>query len=203
MRITAIKAQVRNPERVSLHVDGKYAFSLTQSQLLEQKVFVGKEINQAELNELKHESDYGKLLERVIHYVMIRPRSVREVHHYLWRKKADPDASEHIIAYLHSRGYLNDASFAGSWVRTRQLTKPISKRRLRAELQQKGVTDELIGQALREAGYDDTEALREIIAKKRRQPRYQDEQKLMQYLARQGFSYDDIKAAIQNEASSV
>jgi regulatory protein len=33
-----------------------------------------------------------------------------------------------------------------------------------------------------------------IIAKKR--SRYPDDKKLMQYLARQGFSYDDIKKAL-------
>ena len=203
MRITAIKAQVRNPERVSMHVDGRYAFSLTQSQLLEQRIFVGKEIDQAELDNLRSLSDYGKLLERVMNFVMIRPRSVREIRDYLEHKKTNPDTGEHLIAYLTSRGYLDDASFAKSWVRARQLTKPVSKRRLSAELHQKGVADDLIKQALGETGYNEDDALREIITKKRRQTRYQDEQKLMQYLARQGFSYDDIKVAIQDEASSV
>lgn len=196
MRITAIKAQIKNVERVSIHVDGKYAFSLTQSQLLEQKLFTGKEINQQDLEDLKAASDYGKLLERIMNYIMIRPRSVREVRDYLWRKKADPEMGQSIIDKLQARGYLNDANFAGSWVRARQLTKPVSKRRLGAELQSKGVSSELIEHAVNAEAYDEGQALREIIAKKRRQARYQDEQKLMQYLARQGFGYDLIKTTL-------
>jgi regulatory protein len=39
--------------------------------------------------------------------------------------------------------------------------------------------------------------LQKIIAKKR--SRYDDEQKFMAYLARQGFSYDDIKEALREE----
>lgn len=197
MKITAIKAQIKNTERVSVYLDGKYSFSLTQSQLLEHKLHSGMELSEADLEKLQKASDYGKLLERVLNYVMIRPRSIREVRDYLWRKKADPDIGESIIQRLQARGYLGDAAFAKSWVRSRQLTKPISKRRLQAELIQKGVASELIEQAISgDSEYDELEALREIIAKKRKQSRYQDEQKLMQYLARQGFSYDVIKSTL-------
>ena len=197
MKITAIKAQLRSPDRVSVHVDGKYALSLTQAQLLEQKIFAGKEIDEPRLRELKRESDYGKLLERAINYIMIRPRSVREVRDYLWRKKAEPDISASIVARLETRGYLGDDAFAKSWVRARQLTKPVSKRRLVAELRQKGVANELIEQTLHTETYDEQAALSELVAKKRKQARYQDEQKLMAYLARQGFGYDAIRAALQ------
>ncbi len=197
MRITAIKAQIKNTERVSVYLDGKYSFSLTQSQLLELKLHSGMELSEQELEDLQKASDYGKLLERVMNYVMIRPRSIREVRDYLWRKKADPEVGDRIIQKMESRGYLGDAAFAKSWVRSRQLTKPVSKRRLTAELRQKGVTSELIEQALGgEEAYDELTALREIITKKSKQARYQDEQKLMQYLARQGFSYDVIKSTL-------
>ncbi len=137
MRVTAIRAQIKNVERVSVYLDGKYAFSLTQNQLLELRLHSGKELREQDVLALKQASDYGKLLERAMNYVMIRPRSQREVRDYLWRKKAEPNVAERVIQRLESRGYLNDAAFAASWVRTRQLTKPVSKRRLNAELTQK------------------------------------------------------------------
>jgi regulatory protein len=196
MKITAIKAQVRNQERVSIYLDGKYSFSLTQSQLLEHKLFSGKELSEHELAQLKYASDYGKTLERVMNFVMIRPRSTREVRDYLWRKKAAPELAESIINRLQERNYLDDANFAKSWVRARQLTKPVSRRRLSAELREKGVANELIEQAVGHEAYDETEALRQIVTKKRKQARYQDEQKLIAYLARQGFGYDTIKQAL-------
>lgn len=199
MKITAIKAQVKNPERVSLFVDGSYSFSLSHSQLLEQKIFVGKEVTNEQLEQLKQVSDYGKLLERVMNYVMIRPRSVREVRDYLWRKQAAPDASEQIMHYVQTRGYVNDESFTKSWIRARQLTKPVSKKRLTAELRQKGVAQDIITKILAdqdEQGYNEETALRELITKKRKLARYQDEQKFIAYLARQGFGFDAIKNAL-------
>ena len=199
MRVTAIKAQVKNAGRVSIYIDEKYALSLTHNQLLESKIHNGKELSSEDVAELKRSSDYGKLLERTMSYVMIRPHSVLEVRDYLRRKKAEPDVAEKIITHLEIRGYLGDAAFARSWVRARQLTKPVSKRRLTSELLQKGVASELIEQAMSGEAYDEVSALQDIITKKRRQPRYQDEQKLMAYLARQGFGYDVIRAALSSE----
>jgi SOS response regulatory protein OraA/RecX len=47
---------------------------------------------------------------------------------------------------------------------------------------------------LAESNRSDDDELQKVIAKKR--VRYPDEQKLMQYLARQGFAYDAIKQAL-------
>ena len=194
MKITSIKAQTKNPERVSVFVDEKYAFSLGQNQLLDTRLHVGLEIDQPRLAELKKLSDYGKLHDRILRYVLLRPRSEREVLDYCRRKQFDMEACGQVIEKLTRLGYLNDASFVRAWVESRQLGKAMSQRALRLELKRKGITDELITQALSEKAYDETAALRALITKKSRLSRYQhDPQKLMQYLARQGFAYDDIK----------
>lgn len=39
-----------------------------------------------------------------------------------------------------------------------------------------------------------------MITRKRRQIKYQDNDKLMQYLARQGYGYGDIKTALQTDS---
>lgn len=76
MKITAIKAQVKNPERVSIYVDEKYAFSLNHAQLLDLKIRIGLELDDAHLAELKKASELGKAYERALIFSMIRPRSV-------------------------------------------------------------------------------------------------------------------------------
>jgi SOS response regulatory protein OraA/RecX len=62
------------------------------------------------------------------------------------------------------------------------------------ELQQKHVSSDVINQVLAEDETDERASLRELVAKK--QARYPDRQKFMQYLARQGFSFDDIKSVL-------
>jgi regulatory protein len=199
MKITAIKAQAKKPERISVFVDNKYSFSLSQSQLLEYKIHSGLKLTEVKLAELKRASDYGKLLERAINYCLIRPRSIREVRDYLWHVNTEPATTESLISRLQDRGYLNDANFTVSWMRSRQLTKPVSKLRLAAELRQKGITQDMIDSAFSSSDYNETEALQEVIAKKRKLPRYQNEQKLITYLARQGYDYEDIKLALRQK----
>lgn len=193
MKITAIKAQVKNTERVSVYVDESYAFSLTHNQLLEQKIHAGLELSEARLDELKAVSEFGKAFDRVLNYLMIRPRSRQEVQDYCWRKKITPEDCQAIMDKLSKRGYLDDAAFARAWVESRRLTKATSKRKLQLELRQKGISDELANQAFESSEYNEDTALKELIVKKRRLSRYQDEQKLLQYLVRQGFSYEAVK----------
>jgi regulatory protein len=200
MKITAIKAQVKNPERVSIYVDGKYSFSLNYTQLLDQKLHSGLEVDDARIAELKHLSDFGKAYERALMYAMLRPRSTKELRDYARRKKWAPEDAEAIIAKLAAHRYVDDHSFAKSWVDNRALGKKTSQRKLKLELKQKGVADDIIAEVLVNSEYDELAALKELIAKKRRLARFAaDDQKLMQFLARQGFGFDDIKRALAGE----
>ena len=103
--------------------------------------------------------------------------------------------TERVFNRLLEKGYIDDEKFAAFWIENRNLRKGSSKRKLSAELSAKGVDRTIIEKYLIETERDDVTELQKIIDKKR--PRYDDEQKFMSYLARQGFSYDDIKAALQ------
>lgn len=202
MKITAIKAQVKNPDRVSVYVDDAYAFSLTHNQLLEQKLHSGLELDEAHLSELKAASEAGKLYDRLLRYVLVRPRSHREVEQYCRRKQYDPDQCRQAMERLELRGYLNDEAFARAWVESRSLTKAVSERRLRLELKQKGIDDEVAGRVLAASSYSQDVALQTLIAKKKRQARYQDQDKLLRYLVGQGFRYDMVRAVLEEQSGN-
>lgn len=197
MKITAIKQQVKRTDRYSIYVDGKYAFSLSESGLIESRLASGQELDAAELKRLKKVAGFDKAYYNALRYAAMRPRSQWEMEMYLQRKNADKDAAEEIVQRLRNLSMLSDADFARSWIANRRLLKSTSKRRLRLELKQKHVPDEIIDEALAEDETDERQTVRELIEKKRR--RYPDPQKLMQYLARQGFSYDDIKSTLDEE----
>lgn len=197
MKITAIKAQVKNPERVSVYVDGAYSFSFNHAQLLDEKLRVGLELDDSRLVALKKMSDFGKAYERTLLYVVLRPRSTLEVRQYARRKQWTTEDTEAIISKLVTKGYLNDQVFAKSWVQNRVLHKHVSLRRLQQELRQKGVSDAIVRDVLEVSDFNENNSLRALVVKKRKLTRYQDQAKLMRYLAGQGFGYDEIKAAIE------
>ncbi|HSX07339.1 MAG TPA: RecX family transcriptional regulator [Candidatus Saccharimonadales bacterium] len=200
MKITAIKQQVRQPNRYSLYVDGKYAFSLSDTALLDAGLATGQELTEADLTVLKKMSADDKAYARALNYVAIRPRSRWELVTYLRRKGVEEDGADAVIARIERVGLLNDLAFARSWVANRRLLKSVSKRRLVQELRQKHLSDDIIQTVLAEDETDDRAVLRELVRRKLQQPRYRaDETKLMQYLARQGYGYDDIKLVLQEE----
>lgn len=200
MIITAIKAQVKNTERLSVYVDSAYAFSLGYNQLLEQKLHAGLELSEARLTELKHISEFGKAYERALLFAMLRPRSVREMYDYARRKNLASEDIDVIITALIAKKYVDDAYFARVWVENRMAGRKTSQRKLLLELKQKGIADDIASQALAGADFSDASALTQLITKKRKLARYAtDDQKLMRYLAGQGFGFDEIKAALHGE----
>lgn len=197
MKITAIKQQVKQQNRYSIFVEGKYAFSLSESGLIESHLASGQEIDEKQLADLKKAAGLDKAYGNALRYVAMRPRSEWELQDYFRRKGIDEVAAKQIVERLRAVGLLDDLAFARSWLTSRRLLKSTSKRRLRLELTQKHVSEEIIGQVLEEDETDERQTLRDLIEKKR--SRYPDTQKLMHYLARQGFSFDDIKAALQED----
>ncbi len=196
MKITAIKQQVKQQGRYSIFVEGKYSFSLSEAALLDSKLASGQELTEVQVREFKQLSVDDKLYNRALRYAAMRPRSNWEIESYLQRKKADPLLAQQIVNKLSKIGLLEDTAFARSWIASRRLLKPVSRRRLIQELRQKRVPDEVTEAALAEDETDELATLRELIERKRKQSKYQDNLKLMQFLARQGFNYDDIKTVL-------
>lgn len=197
MKITAIRQQVKRSDRYSVYVDEKYAFSLSKAGLIESRLASGKELDASQLAELKKAAGIDKAYGNALRYVAMRPHSEWELAMYFKRKAVDDDVAKLIAERLRGVGLLDDRAFARSWVTSRRLLKATSKRKLVAELKQKHVAESIITEALTEDDTDERQTLRDLVERKRQQTRYRTEPlKLMQYLARQGYQYDDIKAVL-------
>lgn len=198
MKITSIKQQVKRPDRYSVYIDGKFSFALSETELLKQGLYNGQELSQDELVALKDDSVKDKARYQALGLVSRRMRSEWELRDYLKRKEYAPEVIEFVISWLAEFGYVDDTKFADAWVRNRRLLKPASARRLNQELRQKRVSDEIISEVLAQDETDEKQVLKELIERKRRQTKYKDKIKLMQYLSRQGFNYSDIKDVLDD-----
>lgn len=215
MKITAISSQQKDKNRVNIMVDGAYRFSLDIYQLADLGIRVGREYTEEELAKLETESQFGKLYGRALEYCLMRPHSSREVRDYLYRKTrttkvknrktgelrdrpgVSQEIADRVFRRLVEKRYIDDEKFARFWAENRNLSKGTSRRKLQAELRAKGVEGDIIDRYLTQSSRNDEDELQKIIMKK--QARYPDTQKFMQYLARQGFSYDDIKSALEEQ----
>ena len=144
MTVTALKQQIKNSERVSVFVDGKYSFSLGYNDVIEHKIKLGLELNEPRIKELEKLSAEGKLKARALNWVLGRPHSIKEFRNYMQRQQTEPDFVNQCVDEFSTRNYLNDEAFARWWLESRRRSKLSSTKKLQLELRFKGISQETI-----------------------------------------------------------
>ena len=148
------------------------------------------------------EISYEASLEKGIFLISLKDRTKKEVRLKLEEKFRNKSAILQAIEKLEELGYLNDLNYAISYIEGRTY----GKNRISYNLFQKGIDKVTVEKAYltldeeKEDNVDDTklEKLIEKNSKKininneREEKKLKEEQKFIQYLARQGFSLDKI-----------
>ena len=194
-KITAIKAQRRNSERVSIFLDGEFAFGLTR--VLAGFLQVGQILSEEKIAALKADDELETAYLRAINFLSYRPRSSAEIRRNLRKYEVPELCIEPTVERLAENGFVNDKDFAQTWVENRNTFRPRGARALRAELRQKGISDEVIQSTLDEMVNEEelvylagTKQARKLA---KRNLDWQDfRKKLAAFLARRGFSYGVI-----------
>lgn len=189
-KITTLEVQKRNPDRVSVYLDGRFAFGLPA--IVAARLARGQFLSDAEVAELQEEGAAEEAYNRALHFLSFRPRSRAEIEGYLEKRSVNAPQIEKIAARLERAGLLDDEAFAQYWVENRERFRPRGLRALRYELRNKGIRDDTIERAL--ASVDVSDSAYRSAGRKARQLRDMDRQtffrKLVEHLARRGFSYD-------------
>lgn len=191
--ITALKAQKNNAERVSVFLDGEFAFGVTLD--VAARLRKGQHLSDAEIAALRSQDEVDKAYQAALHFLAARPRSRTEIERRLEHKGHAPEAIAAAIERLEQRSYIDDEAFAASWVENRNQFRPRSATALRYELRQKGVDSEAIDAAT--ADLDEAAAAWSVVAKQaarwRALPETEFKQKVVSLLARRGFGYDIVR----------
>jgi regulatory protein len=191
--VTALKAQKKNPNRISVYLDGEYAFGLAR--IVAAWLRIGQVLSEEDIARLKEQDTSEVAYQRGLHFLSYRPRSEAEIQRKLTELGFEPEVVEAAIQRMKELGFLGDNQFARDWVENRSTFRPRSKRLLAIELRQKGVAEETIQQALSESGDEETLAHQTASTYARRLAGKDWEtfrKRLGAYLLRRGFSYGTI-----------
>ena len=191
-RITALRFQKHDDQRINVYLDGEYAFALPA--LLAAALKVGQVLDDDQIATLKAENEEEQAHDQALRFLSYRPRSVAEVRQNLEKREIPPDVTELVIQRLLEAGYLDDQAFAGLWVADRERFKPRSPVALRQELRLKGVPEDIIAQALSSLDSENS-AYRAGATYARRLSTLDQRtfrQKLGNHLLRRGFQHDDV-----------
>jgi regulatory protein len=183
MRITKLEYQKKDPNRVNVYVDDKFAVGLDVNEVIKLGIANNQKISQDELNKLIESSNFGKAFNAALNFLSFRPRSELEIRQYLKRKKAED--LDGVIAKLKQIGQINDEEFAKWLVEQRSTFRPKGKRLIEMELRQKGVK-------IKVSVPDEEELAMKAIQKKLSLPK----EKIFRFLASRGFDYETIEKVV-------
>lgn len=199
MTVTAIESVTRHKMRVSL--DGEPAF-----------VFTDREIREWNLEEemVLDDSEEQALLQYVSREVARTAMNLLVKRDYaeaeLYRKLRDKGYSEFFagkgIEYVSAYHYLDDARYARQMIGSRKDT--MSRKMMVSRMRQKGLSDEVIQEAMEEADWTDEMGIAREIRRRFSSAEQiesltdKDRQKLIQSLMRKGYGYSDIQHVIRH-----
>jgi regulatory protein len=147
-------------------------------------------------------AEISKARETVFRMLRMRPRSEKELRDKLKLKEFSDDTIDATIEYLKKIRLIDDQQFARAWINSR-LSRPFGLKRIQFELQNKGVSKNIIQQqfdTVKET-YEEKEVVVELA--KRRYARYKNidttkaKRRVFDYLARRGFSAEAINTAMR------
>lgn len=202
MSIITKISQQKDKNRANIYLDGEFAFGISLEELLKRGLNVGKEIGSEQLKEIKAKDAEERVYGNAINFVTMRARSEKEIKLWFKRKKIDTNTETEIFNRLKSINLVDDKKFAAWWVEQRLTFRPKSRRALRMELKQKGVSEEIIDEALKDPDLtSEKETAKDLLSKNTkkfaRYPEKERKKKMIGFLGRRGFSWEIIKKAIE------
>ena len=204
--ITSILPSPKRPGRFAITIDGKLAAVISLEGVERLKLATGAAVDDALAAALDREAAQLKTYDRALDMLALRARSAADLRRTLVRKGEPPEYVDFAVERLLNAGFLDDASFARQFARTRVLGAGLSRRRIASELARRGVARDIVSAAIDDVfgeEHVDEEATLERVARKKlgtlsRLDAFTQRRRLYAFLARRGYDADDIGRVVDD-----
>ena len=198
MVIQELKPSAKVPGRWLAVLEDGSLLRLGENEVLQFSLYAGKELTDAEAEELTRSVEKNSRRERALNLAAGKPMSRRELEQKLSAWGAGEEEKASVCDRLEELGILNDRQYAELVVR-HYSSKGYGERKLRDELYRRGVPRDLWADALAQAE-DPAEAIDAFVTKKLKGAAVSDPKELKKVsdaLARRGYSWSDISEALR------
>ena len=196
MKITRIENSKHVQERVLVFLEEGDPLRITGHELLQFGLYPGMDLSPELVVQLQAAGQRSESRVKAARLASGRMMSRKELTDKLSRKGIDPDTAEETADWLESLGAVDDAAYAGVIAR-HYTASGYGPGRVRQELQKRGISRELWDDALSQLP-DSADAIDRFLQKKLsgRTPDRATLKKLSDALLRRGFSWSDIRPAL-------
>ncbi len=200
MIITDIQPQAKNKNRVSVFIDGKFAFGIDEKDCSFMGLKINTEISEERYNYILNNTIYVKAYQKADRYIGFKMRTEKEVRDKLKEEGYNDDIIEKVISSLLKYKYIDDSAYSKMYISDCIRLKKWGPQRIKMELYKKGVSQNIIDSAIEESDLDDRESIIESLLEKRIKNTpidLKEKQKHFNFLLRRGFNSEDIKKVIE------
>ena len=198
--ITSIAPDPRRQGRFLVAVDGEPRATLSVEAIDRLRLAHGKALDERLELEITRETMVLDVFDRALNMLALTARSSSDLRQRLVRKGASPEIVDVAIERLQHAGFLDDASFARQFARSKALGAGLSRRRVLEDLLRKGVASPIAADAVAdvfdEEQIDEPGALEDLARRRLRSLSKLDvhtqRRRLFAYLVRRGYAPNDI-----------
>jgi regulatory protein len=199
-RITAIEAQKKRSDRVSIFVDGQFAAGAHAEVVAALGLTVGQAFDTDRLAEVIRKETTRKARESALRLLSYRDRSESEIRRRLAGNDFPEEIVDEVVGHLARVGLVDDGKFSRDWVKSRTVSRPMGRTRLAWELRAKGVDAPKIEEALESLDENaEYEMALSLAAKKAEKSDTSDpafRTRTASFLRRRGFRWDAVAKAL-------
>lgn len=205
MFITRIEVQKNNPKKFNIYVnkghEEEFGFSVMEDTLVKFGLRKGLELNEFDVIEIQYGDEMRKAYNQAVEYLGYKMRTKKEVYEHLSNKNVSEQIVLEVLQYLIDQKYIDDEEYVKAYVRTQINTSKKGPLMIKKELQEKGITDSMIEEALtqytNEQQIDVAYKIAEkYLTKSENISFLQMKQKIEQSLLRKGFPFSIINIVL-------
>ena len=203
MKIVKLTPSKRVKDRYYADLEDGSKLKVNVNLIADHGLFTGRDLDDEELSALRGDADRSELRARALRITGMRAMSRKELTNRLGEKGAEDQAAEETADWLEKLGVLDDEEYS-KMIARHYTAKGYGKGRVRDELYRRGVPRELWDGAMAEIE-EDGSAIDRIVESKLKCVSPDDGaeayskavKKLTAALLRRGFSWDEIRAALE------
>ena len=198
-KITCIKQNKTNP-KYSVFINNKFVFSISGTDVLYFKLKEDEEISDEKFNNIINTIVFNEAKDKAMHFLGYKARTYKEVVNKLSVEEFSEEVICKVMDLLVKYSYVDDYKYAISYVKYMHNSKTHGKIRIKYELKQRGVQEDIIDKVLQELDLDETSNILKLFDKKLKNGTnldYKEKKKVFDYISRRGFSYEDISTAFE------
>lgn len=201
MMVTAITPVDKRKSKVFL--EEGFAFVLYRGELEQFGIREGEELEEGTYRQILTEILMGRAKERALYLLSASAKTEGWMRRKLTQGGYPAEAVDYALNFLKEYRYIDDRVYTESFIRSGCGRK--SRRQIMYDLQQKGVSKELIAEVLEEFPVDEEKGVRALVVKRMKGKKglsREEKSHLAGYLGRKGYSFDVINRVITDFEAS-